>query len=233
MHIVKPGVEVVFHYPLLPENCGRTGAHGEIEDAWFPAHHVEQFLEKAGRTCYKSEDHITEDSSHKFIKMLNDRGHKAMLEHCFASCKFVCDRGVTHELVRHRIASYAQESTRYCNYSKDKFDNQISVIKPPGLDTEDKEQYWKSGCLAVEHMYMKLIEADVPPQIARSVLPTCLKTEIWCSTNLREWQHIFSLRCAPTAHPQIREVMLMALEKFKDEVPTMFDELWNKYENLV
>jgi len=227
MKIIEPSTKVVFHYPILPENVDCTNMDGSIDDANFQANHLERFLESAGRTCYKSEDHITSESARKFVQMLNRKGHKAMLEHCFASCKFITDRGVTHELVRHRVASYAQESTRYCNYGKDKFDNQISVIKPPGLDTEEKEQFWKSACLAAESVYMRLIEADTPPQIARSVLPTCTKTEIWCSANLREWQHIFSLRCSQQAHPQIREIMMIALRVFAKEVPSMFQQLLN------
>ena len=179
------------------------------------------FLELVGRTCYKSENKITEGTAPMFIEMLKNRGHHAMLEHCTASVKFVCDRGVSHELVRHRLCAYAQESTRYCNYSKDKFDREISVIEPPGLSPEAR-RCWQRACGCAEDEYMRLIDMGVAPQIARSVLPTCLKTEIWCTANLREWMHIFKLRCAPEAHPQIRELMLQAQAIFAKEIPELF-----------
>lgn len=204
LKIVQPEVEVFFHYP-----------HEQIP--------IEQFLECVGRTCYKSEDKITKGSAKKFISMLYERGHHAMLEHCVASCKFVCDRGVSHELVRHRLASFAQESTRYCNYGKDKFGNEISVIEPPGLDSIQKD-IWKTSCLEAERCYLNLIKLGTPAQIARSVLPTCLKTEIWTTTNLREWMHIFKLRCSNKAHPQIRELMLQAQEIFAKKIPSMFSK---------
>jgi thymidylate synthase (FAD) len=213
MKIVKPSVEVFFHYPHTAE--------GEVIQP-------QVFLERVGRTCYKSEDKISQDSAGKFIKMLNDRGHHAMLEHCTVSVKFITERGVTHELCRHRIMSPAQESTRYCSYNKDKFGNEISVVEPPGL-AGDVRHEWEQSCLVAEGSYMRMLGGGVAPQIARSVLPTCLKAEIWATANFREWHHIFTLRCSPQAHPQIREVMLMALEKFKDVVPEMFLSLWEKY----
>ena len=219
MKIVIPSANVYMHHPF----CAGVAEPNEA------AYDLEEFMERVGRTCYKSEDRITEDSSRKFIKMLYERGHHAMLEHCVASVKFVCDRGVTHELVRHRLCSFAQESTRYCNYGKDKFDNQISVIEPPGLDTPEAREAWERACLVAEEQYMNLIGMGVPPQIARSILPNCLKTEIWTTANLREWTHIFKLRCSSKAHPQIREVMMMALEVFRNEVPSMFEGLWEQY----
>lgn len=206
MKIIVPSVEVYFHYP-------HQAGGGRIEP--------QVFLELAGRTCYKSEDKITAESAPKFIKMLKDRGHHAMLEHCFASVKFVCDRGVTHELVRHRLVSYAQESTRYCNYGKEKFGREIAVIEPPGLDAEAR-RCWQRACGCAEDEYKRLIDMGVSPQIARSVLPTCLKTEIWASANLREWMHIFKMRCAPDAHPQIRELMVQAKKIFAEAIPEMF-----------
>lgn len=215
---VEPSVEVYFHYP----NRGSLDA-GEPE--LFP---LDTFLEQVGRTCYKSEDHITERSAPKFVEMLSKRGHGAMLEHCVASVKFICDRGVTHELVRHRLASFAQESTRYCNYSKDKFGSQISAIVPP-FTKVGSEQIWDETVRIIEDAYRRLIDNGEPPQLARSVLPISVKTEIWCTANLREWQHIFNMRCAPTAHPQIRELMLQTLEVFAVEVPPMFQELWVEF----
>jgi len=212
MKIVEPSIEIFFHYPL---------------DGMRRYNNAEEWLELAGRTCYKSEDSITKDSAPKFVKKLSDLGHHAMLEHSFASARIICDRGVTHELVRHRLASYAQESTRYCNYRKDKFGNEISVIQPPGLDEYSFLQ-WNMAMKCIEESYMNLIEHGVPPQIARSVLPICIKTEIVISANLREWLHIFNLRTSNKAHPQIRELMLKALRIFSEEIPSMYEDLWNE-----
>lgn len=223
MKIVTPHVKVYFHFPaeILPNQ-------GPKQYATFFDKGLECFLEKVGRTCYKSEENITEESADKFVKMLDNRGHRAMLEHCYASVKFVCDRGVTHELVRHRIASYAQESSRYCDYTKEKFNSQISVIEPLGM-SDDEEKIWRQAMETADQAYHDLIKAGAPPQRARHVLPISLKTEIWTSTNLREWQHIFNLRCAKNAHPHIRKVMLDALDIFRKVVPVMFESLWEKY----
>lgn len=218
MKVIEPSVEVYFHYP----NRGHLDAAEPELDT------PESFLERVGRTCYKSEDRITTGSARKFIEMLDKRGHKAMLEHCVASVKFVCDRGVSHGLVRHRICSFAQESTRYNSYNKDKFNNQISVIEPP-FTKEGSNRIWRETVQVIEDAYMRLTDNGEPPQLARAVLPISLKTEIWATANLREWQHIFNLRCAKAAHPQIRALMLEALEQFAVEIPPMFEPLWEKY----
>lgn len=146
-----------------------------------------QHIEKIGRVCYKSEDRITEDgeSAKKFVKMLIDRGHEAMIEHSSLSVKFIVDRGVSHELVRHRIASFAQESTRYCNYSQDKFDNGITFINPFFFD-EAKYQRWLGAMARAETAYMDLLSMGATPQEARSVLPNSTKTEITITANYRE-----------------------------------------------
>ncbi len=168
---------------------------------------AEKIIERSGRVCYKSENTITDESSAKFIRMIIDRKHESVLEHASASLLFICDRGVSHELVRHRLASYSQESTRYCNYKKDKFNNQITVIEPTGIKNDKQFMAWRESVLMSEKVYMKLIDDGISPQIARSVLPTCLKTEIVVTTNLREWRHIFNVRRAKDAHPQIRDIM--------------------------
>ena len=219
MNVVEPQVEIWFHLPQ------KVDGNGEFEGD--PAH-PEIFLEKAGRLCYKSEDKITPDSAAAFIHMLDRRGHRAMLEHCVASVKFICDRGVSHELVRHRIASYAQESTRYCSYNKDKFGNQIAVIEPPFVK-EGSNQIWRETVQVIEDAYMRLTDAGEAAQLARSVLPISLKTEIWATMNLREWQHVFGLRCATGAHPQIRALMLKTLDVFQVVVPSMFLELADRF----
>lgn len=184
----------------------------------------EIWIEQIARTCYKSENQITENSHIEFIRMLINKGHHAMLEHAGASIKFVCDRGVSHELVRHRLCAYAQESTRYCNYSKEKFGSQITVIEPP-FEKEIQRVTWQQACEDSEKMYFYLLDKGTSPQIARSVLPNSLKTEIVCTANMREWRHIFNLRLAQSAHPQMREVMMMAYEILKTEAPTIFEDI--------
>lgn len=165
-------------------------------------------IETIGRICYKSEG--TEYSAAKFVRMLIDRGHEAMIEHVSISVLFVTDRGVSHELVRYRIASYAQESTRYCNYSSDRFDNEITVVRPPHVSGS-----WIVAMEAAEKAYMGMIATGFSAQDARSVLPHSLKTEIVVAANLREWRHILKLRTAPDAHPQMRQLMIPLLYDFQ------------------
>lgn len=185
-----------------------------------------QHIEKIGRVCYKSEDKITEDgeSAKKFVKMLIERTHEAMIEHSSLSVKFTVDRGVSHELVRHRIASFAQESTRYCNYSKDKFDNGITFIKPFFFD-DTKYQRWVSAMADAESAYMDLINNGATPQEARSVLPNSTKTEITITANYREWRSFFKLRTAKAAHPSIREITIPLLKELKEKLPIIFDDI--------
>ena len=183
---------------------------------------AEKVIEKIARVCYKSETAVTGDSHKKMIQTLLKNKHGAMLEHSVASIKFVTERGVTHELCRHRVASFAQESTRYCNYSKDKFNREITVVKPPYLEPAD-EAVWRLSCEMAEKAYMDLIDHGVKPQIARSILPTCLKTEIVVTANFREWLHIFSLRLdAAKAHPQIVELMGHAKVILDFQAPAVF-----------
>lgn len=185
-------------------------------------------IERAGRVCYKSEDKITEDSAEKFIRGLIKRGHEAVIEHGSITALFVCDRGVSHELVRHRIASYCQESTRYCNYSQDKFDNEITVIEPCFWDRDSKEyKIWAKACNWAESWYFDLLIEGATPQEARAVLPTCLKTEIMVTMNPREWRHFFKLRCSSAAHPDMRYVALIAQDMFVENWPALFEDLAN------
>lgn len=183
-------------------------------------------LERCGRVCYKSEDKITEGSAEKFIGMILKSGHESVLEHEKLTVKFICDRGVTHEIVRHRIASYSQESTRYCNYSKDKFGNELTFIRPC-FWADDSEEYavWKRAMEEIEKTYVKLISLGAKPEEARSILPNSLKTEIVCTMNLREWRHFFRLRTAERAHPQIREISVALLDELKKRIPVIFDDI--------
>ena len=183
-------------------------------------------IERAGRVCYKSEGNIKEDSAGKFIGNLLKRGHESVLEHEKLTVSVICDRGVTHELVRHRIASYSQESTRYCNYSNEKFGRELTFIKPC-FWAEDDARYgiWKDQMQSIEDAYLQLIDAGATPQEARSILPNSLKTEIVVTMNMREWRHFFRLRTAPAAHPQMREIACLMLAGFRAEVPVLFDDI--------
>ena len=183
-------------------------------------------IEAAGRVCYKSESKITDGSAAAFVRRIIKSGHEAVLEHCNISLKFVCDRGVSHEIVRHRLASYCLESTRYCNYSKGDFGGEITVIKPLYL-IPDTAAYnvWEDACKASEAAYFKLLDWGCSAQEARAVLPNSLKTEVVMTTNLREWRHFFRLRCSPAAHPQMREVATQALALLHEAVPGVFDDI--------
>jgi len=187
-------------------------------------------IELAGRTCYKSEDRITANSAKEFVARILDQGHFSVIEHANITVRFICDRGVSHELVRHRLASYSQESTRYANYSEANFGSEITLIKPL-FWSEDSRQYkeWLKAMENAEKAYMKLIRMGANPEQARSVLPHSLKTEIVMTCNIREWRHVFNLRCSPSAHPQMREVMLPLLRDLRDKLPVIFDDIYEKY----
>jgi len=183
-------------------------------------------IEEYGRVCYKSENRITEDSAKRFVENLVKRGHESVLEHISVTVKFVCDRGVSHEIVRHRLASYSQESTRYCNYSKDDFGSEITVIEPcflvPGTEGY---KLWEGACLVAEQMYFKMLDWGCTPEEARAVLPNSLKTELVMTANLREWRHFFKLRTSKAAHPQMRELTVPLLSEFKEKIPVVFDDI--------
>lgn len=183
-------------------------------------------IELCGRVCYKSEGRITDDSAEKFVASIIKRGHEAVLEHVSFTVKFVVDRGVSHEIVRHRIASYCQESTRYCNYSKDDFENAITVIEPFFIrERTDAWANWICSCSRAEGAYFNLLNRGCTPQEARSVLPHSLKTEVVMTANLREWRTFFKLRTAETAHPQMREVTRPLLDELKTLIPVVFDDI--------
>ena len=206
MQVIKPSIEII-----------------DMDDY----EKIVKKIERIGRVCYKSEGKITEDSAEKFIKGLLTREHENV------TVRFVCDRGVTHEIVRHRIASYSQESTRYCNYSGDKFDNQITVIDLASgfqydLSKEnDKAKYevWTKAMENAEQSYFRMLELGATPQEARSVLPNSLKTEIVVTMNLRSWRNFFRLRVDSHAHPQMREVATMLYEEFKKRLPVFVADL--------
>ena len=218
MKLIKP------YYKILK--------YPKIEDLWI--------IEDAGRVCYKSEDKITKDSYRTFFENLLKRKHEAVLEHSQITVKFICDRGISHELVRHRLASFCQESTRYCNYSKDKFDNQVTFIIPGWvkLSVDDlnnghispKDNYdvliWVKEIEQIEKRYFQLIEDfKWTPGQARSILPNSVKTEVVMTANVREWRHVLKLRTSKKAHEQMRELMIPLLEELQTKVPVLFDDI--------
>ena len=205
MKIIKPGVELI-----TPINEQEILKH----------------LELCGRVCYKSEDKIAEGSAEKFIGNIIRRDHLAVVEHYSFTVKFICDRGVSHEIVRHRMASYCQESTRYCNYSKEGFGSEITVIEPCFLETNTEAwNMWRRSCEMAEIAYFDMLDWGCTPQEARAVLPNSLKTELVMTANIREWRHFLKLRTAPAAHPQMREVAKMLLAQLKERVPVLFDDI--------
>lgn len=184
-------------------------------------------IERAGRICYKSENNITDDSYLTFCKNILNRGHEAVIEHSQLSVKFIVDRAIANELVRHRIASYCQESTRYVNYSKDKFGNEIKVIEPEDLLPRDSTDYniWWMSCKNAEEAYMAMLSNNVKPEIARNVLPLSTATEIIMTANIREWRSVMRLRTNSRAHPQMRSIMRKLLDEFKSKIPVLFDDI--------
>lgn len=216
----------------------------EIMEVMGVGHTPLELIELAGRTCYKSEEKITKDSTEKFVKMVTERGHHSVLEHSAMTVKFIIDRGVSHELVRHRLCAFSQESTRYCNYK-----GGVTFVIPPWISKESQkeglvprefhaplttfawtspqnpDQLWFKAIVDAEVYYKKLLAQGWSPQQARSVLPNSLKTEIVVTANLREWRHILTLRCGKAAHPQMREIMLPLQEKLKSLIPIIFDNI--------
>jgi len=205
MKIVSPGFQII----------------GEVDGA-----EVLRRIELCGRVCYKSENAITEESAQKFIRNIIKNGHESVLEHEKITVRIICDRGVSHEIVRHRNASYSQESTRYCNYSNAKFDGELSFIKPCFWEEEDSNfTAWKNVMQECEKTYLKMTENGATAQEAKSILPNSLKTEIVVTMNLREWRHFFRLRTADKAHPQMREITIPLLKQLQKQIPVIFDDI--------
>lgn len=205
MRIVEPKVEII------------TELNGN---------EILKHLEKAGRVSYKSENKITKDSAKNFIPAIIKSGHESVIEHFNITVKFTTDRGISHQIVRHRIASYTMESMRYCNYTKEKFCKEISVIKPIDIHENTPEyENWMRAMMCAETAYFTLINDGCNPQVARSVLPTCTKTELVTTMNLREWRHFIKLRSSKAAHPDIRFLAIDLLKQFKEKMPVIFDDI--------
>jgi thymidylate synthase (FAD) len=189
---------------------------------------LEKVIEAAGRTCYKSEGKITRDSASAFIEKIKNFKHESVLEHGSITVRFLVDRGVSHELVRHRLASFSQESTRYCNYGKDKFGNEITVIDIRGgfpMMSDKLYKDWANACAGAELNYLNLLAEGATAQLARGVLPNSVKTEVVMTANPREWRHVLTVRGHRDAHPQMREVMVPLAEAFARRWPSLFAEV--------
>ena len=183
---------------------------------------VMQFLERCGRVCYKSENKITNGSSEKFIRNIIKRGHESVLEHFSATFIIICDRGISHEIVRHRIASYSQESTRYCDYAK----GELTFVKPCFWNEQSLSYCaWKNTMQQIEDKYLILRDNKSKPEEARSILPNSLKTELVMTANLREWRHFFKLRTSENAHPQMRQIARMMLHVLEEKLPVVFEDI--------
>lgn len=181
-----------------------------------------RLIEAAGRTCYKSEDKITDTSAEQFVRMVLKRGHESVIEHASATFRVVCDRGISHEIVRHRIASFSQESTRYCNYGSR--GGEIKIVESLGIP-ENVIQRRTRIMELVEEEYLLEIKEGLAPQVARDILPTYLKTEIVWTANFREWRHVMRLRTSKAAHPKIRIIAGLILKWFKKNYPVIVEDL--------
>ena len=185
--------------------------------------YILKFLEQCGRTCYKSEDKITPDSAKKFIRNLIKRGHESVIEHYNVTVKVICSRGISHEIVRHRIGAYSQESTRYVRY------DEIEVICQPNIQLDTWEaNVWLTAMVNAEECYQALIMQGIKPEIARDVLPNAVKTEIVITYNLRQWRHFLKQRTSRAAHPQIRQIAEMILKEFQEKIPVVFEDIGGK-----
>lgn len=192
----------------------------------FSPDEIIKHIESCARVCYKSENLIKDGSAESFLKRIVASGHDAVLEHGSFTVKFICDRGISHEIVRHRVASYCQESTRYCNYSKDKFGNEITVVEPCYLSVGTPAyNEWLNACSYAENAYFNLLSIGLTPQEARAVLPNSLKTEVVMTANIREWRHFLKLRTAKAAHPQMRELCIPLLKELQELMPVLFGDI--------
>lgn len=191
---------------------------------------VLKHLELCARNCYKSEDKITEDSASKMVQKLIELGHEAMIEHFNVTVKLTTDVGAYKDLTRHRHASFAIESSRFCNYSKGKYGNELTFMKPINIEENSPEyQIWVNCMKNIEDAYNNMASLGAKADQLRMLLPHSTKADVIMTANLREWRHILNLRCATYAHPSVRQVCLMLLEEFHKNIPVVFDDIYNKY----
>ncbi len=227
---IKPSAELLI--PMFTMGTEKQTFEMSTTGAYFEKTIVQPYslwvykhLEECGRICYKSEHKITEDSYRKFLQGIISRGHEAVLEHVDLTVKIICDRGVSHEIVRHRIASYCQESTRYCNYANERFNNECAFVVPANFKDSPAYDAWKEAMEIAEAKYKELLELGCTPQMARSVLPNSLKTELVMTANIREWRHFLKLRTSEAAHPDMRVVALAIADCLKKTFPILFEDI--------
>ena len=192
----------------------------------FDSVQIMQNLERACRTCYRSEDKITDESYKTLLKNCINRGHESILEHEKITIRMVCDIGVYKDLTRHRHASFSIESTRYCNYGKDKFDNEIKFIRPCNIDENTLPyQYWKDALITIEHNYIMMGNCGCTPDQMRMILPHSTAALVTMTANIREWKHILELRASKHTHPSVQQLMIPLLLEFKKTMPEIFDNI--------
>ena len=220
------------------------GSTMKVIEPWYQIERIDEagtiirLLEKAARNCYKSEKLSSMEEATEFLrKNIMLSGHHSVIEHINVTVRIVCDRGISHELVRHRIASFSQESTRYCNYSKGKHGSELTFIRPFYWEPQDgdspkeraykevQRMRWIDSMRGSEKTYLKMMEDKVPPQEARAILPNSLKTEVIMTANFRSWRNFFQQRTAVAAHPQMRQIAQPMLDEFKGRIPMIFDDL--------
>lgn len=195
----------------------------EVEN--FDGKKIMKNIERACRTCYRSENLISDESYKNLLKNCLNRGHESILEHEKISVRICADIGTYKDLTRHRFASFSIESTRYCNYGKDKFDNEIKFIEPCNMDGKELFNEWYSACTEIEQRYLKMVELGATPDQMRMILPHSTAAEYVMTANIREWRHILDLRTKKMTHPAIRQVLIPLLLLFKKEMPELFDNI--------
>ena len=197
----------------------------EIKIKKFDGLQIMKNIEEACRTCYRSENLINEDSYKKLLKNCINRGHESILEHEKITIRMCCDIGVYKDLTRHRFGSFSIESTRYCNYGKDKFDNEIKFIKPCNIEPGQIYAFWMNEMQNIEHTYQEMSRCGCTPDQMRLILPHSTAAEVTMTANIREWRHILDLRTKKMAHPAIRQLLIPLLLKFKEDMPELFNEI--------
>lgn len=195
----------------------------EVED--YDGIRIMKNIERACRTCYRSEGMITDDSYKRLLTNCLNRGHESVLEHEKITVRMTCDIGVYKDLTRHRFGSFSIESTRYCNYGKDKFDNEIKFIDPCNMDKKELFNEWYSACTEIEQRYLKMAELGATPDQMRMILPHSTAAQVTMTCNIREWRHILDLRTKKMTHPAIRQILIPLLLKFKKDMPELFSDI--------
>ena len=182
-------------------------------------------IERACRTCYRSEGKITEDSYKNLINNCITRGHESVLEHEKVTVRIYSDVGSYKDLTRHRFASFSVESTRYCSYDKDKYGNEIAFMNPVYIENKEMYETWKKTMQEIENSYIEMKKLGATTDMCRELLPHSTAGEYTMTANIREWKHILSLRTTKHVHPSIRQVLIPLLKYFKEEMPEIFGDV--------